>query len=621
MHTKPLPFLSVVVLLSLMLSLMLPTSVLADDIIQEEPTPEETTSEEAAPAGEAPEEGDEAGDSTPSAPEIVETLSEEDLVLVDAASGEPIVLGSEQAEEIMQEPIDPFIIRGGTTYSFTSADCDPLTAGDQPCSDPIQKAIDFSLDGEVIFIEPGVYVEQLEITKSITLQSTAPGVVIQSPNVLVDSFPSPGYTNKPIVYVHGADNVNLIGLTIDGDGNGNGNYRFIGIGYYNAGGMISDSTIMNITDTPFSGSQHGLGIYAYVNDGNPYNLVIDGNIVENYQKNGITLVGTTLTVEVTDNTVTGAGPLSAPGSPAQNGIQLSGGTSGLIQGNTVTGNNYDVSSNWISTGILLYGAGEVDVLDNFVDGNDVNLYLIGGGDTLIDGNTFSNGDWDGIYVYGTANNVTITNNLISGNEEGLGTNVVDESKMIVENNEFSGNTYGLSHYDAEELDATGNYWGCPGGPDDPACDTVVDGNVLYDPWKLISPFFVNKFQINSMLSCDGPTILTLPGAELTIAERCDVKAMSVPFTQGQLPGSLPDGWDFVSAFGVGFYNGNQDVTMNPGTSMQVEMVIPPAHYGAEFAILYWDPAASGWVSLPVEVVDDLVTTATTYGGLFVLVTR
>ncbi len=55
-------------------------------------------------------------------------------------------------------------------------------------------------------------------------------------------------------------------LIVDGAGKGNANYRFQGIGYHNAGGKVSGVEIKDVRDTPFSGSQHGVALYAYNED-------------------------------------------------------------------------------------------------------------------------------------------------------------------------------------------------------------------------------------------------------------------------------------------------------------------------------------------------------------------
>ena len=57
-------------------------------------------------------------------------------MLVDA-QGEPLVLATEEASELLIAPDPYFYVTVGevtTTYSFTALDCNPDIAGNQPCS-------------------------------------------------------------------------------------------------------------------------------------------------------------------------------------------------------------------------------------------------------------------------------------------------------------------------------------------------------------------------------------------------------------------------------------------------------------------------------------------------------
>jgi hypothetical protein len=161
-------------------------------------------------------------------------------------------------------------------------------------------------------------------------------VIVQSPSSLPLSFTT-SYEHHPIIYVHDTNDVSLVDLTVDGMGLGNTyNYdRFDGVAYYNAGGIIQNNTIMDITDTPLDGMQRGVGIYAYNADGSPRTLDVIGNTILDYQKNGMALSGNNLVVDVENNTVTGAGPTNQI---AQNGIQVSYGATGKVKGNKVSGN-------------------------------------------------------------------------------------------------------------------------------------------------------------------------------------------------------------------------------------------------------------------------------------------
>ncbi|MGE5483879.1 MAG: right-handed parallel beta-helix repeat-containing protein [Ignavibacteriales bacterium] len=208
--------------------------------------------------------------------------------------------------------------------------------------------------GGTVDVAAGTYIEQVEIAKPLTLEGAGPDTVIKSPEVLTIGFTTSA-PNKPIVYVHDATDVTIINLKIDGDGKGNANYRFDGIAYHNAGGMVENVEITGVRDTPLSGMQAGVAIYAYNDDDASRTLEVKDCEIGDFQKNGMALNGTGLTVTVTGNTVTGAGPTELI---AQNGIQVAYGAVGTVTGNNVTGCHYTGSPDWSAAGILLYQPGE-----------------------------------------------------------------------------------------------------------------------------------------------------------------------------------------------------------------------------------------------------------------------
>jgi hypothetical protein len=64
-----------------------------------------------------------------------------DVVVLDQ-NGESLPLASADAADVLAVP-DPYFTVGGTTYHFTTLDCDPITAGNQGCTNPIQASVDF----------------------------------------------------------------------------------------------------------------------------------------------------------------------------------------------------------------------------------------------------------------------------------------------------------------------------------------------------------------------------------------------------------------------------------------------------------------------------------------------
>jgi hypothetical protein len=248
----------------------------------------------------------------------------------------------------------------------------------------IQEAINL-VSGSTVNVAAGTYEEQLEITRNLSLIGAgAASTTVKSPATLTKYFMT-SVKNYPIVYIHDAAAVQVSSFTIDGAGRGNANYRFQGIGFSNAGGSVNNCTITDIRDTPFSGSQHGVGIYAYNTDGVSRAVTFAGNTITGFQKTGMALNAgdtTPLQVDVHGNQVTGVGATAVT---AQNGIQvwaLLG--SGTVTGNSVSGIAYTGTS-WVATSILKY-YGNVDITENTITQGHMGIYNIDGTGHL-NGNT------------------------------------------------------------------------------------------------------------------------------------------------------------------------------------------------------------------------------------------
>lgn len=147
------------------------------------------------------------------------------------------------------------------------------------------------------------------------------------------------------------------------------NARYFGVLNYGGKVDVKDSTISQIGDTPFNGSQHGIGIlYTTEKDLDRTTIsgnadgTISGNALVKYQKNGIVVRGAGASAKIERNTVTGYGPT---GVIAQNGIQVSYGASATVTGNTVSGHSYTDPPNTLpadaveACGLLFFKAGKV----------------------------------------------------------------------------------------------------------------------------------------------------------------------------------------------------------------------------------------------------------------------
>lgn len=205
-----------------------------------------------------------------------------------------------------------------------------------------------------INLEAGTYIGQFTIDRTVTLSATNPETtIIQAPDNLVTKFTADG-NNQPIIYVTNGATVTIKNLTVDGAKKGKADAdRFYGIAFYNAGGMVEQVIVKDIKDgSDMSGMQDGIGIYAYNENKEERNISIKGSTITGYQKGGIALMGEGLSVNVSGNTVTGAGETTKI---VQNGIQVSNGANGTVTENTVSGHIYTGTDLYDAAGIALSG--------------------------------------------------------------------------------------------------------------------------------------------------------------------------------------------------------------------------------------------------------------------------
>lgn len=248
----------------------------------------------------------------------------------------------------------------------------------------IQDGVNAAVNGDTINVAAGTYEEQVVVAKNVTLKGAGATSVIKAPNVIPVCFTT-SYPHYPVVCVKDGATATIDGFTVDGAGKGNSHYRFVGIAFRNAGGTVKNSTIKDIRDTPFSGAQHGVGIYSYNDDATSRNINVYDNVITGFQKNAMALNAgdaTPLVVDVQRNTVTGYGATTIT---AQNGIQVWADMgSGTIKDNTVSDIAYDNTSSsikWVATSILNFNA-DLNITGNTVSNGHVGVYNIIGSSTI-----------------------------------------------------------------------------------------------------------------------------------------------------------------------------------------------------------------------------------------------
>ena len=316
----------------------------------------------------------------------------------------------------------------------------------------IQSAVNSAGAGRAISVCPGVYAEQITISKPLTIRGvTSPATnggiaVVKAPGLNTMSSADGTYAAQILVT---AGPVTIADIAVDGAGafSGCGNqYILAGIEFSYA--VASTGTLsrvalrnQNVPDGAGGYCQLGAGV---VSQGQT-SLTVQQSSIHDFDWDGITAIYATVTGnEIVGVTGLVAGQLQTPavaracvvagvaigGQPGQvagntlstcvNGIAMSG-TTIPITGNTIL-NTY----NAISTGGNQAGAPGLIISNNKIAGAGRGIWNDGYGDT-ISNNQVSNASDTAIVLTGGNRNATVTNNAI--NEANVGISGVTGSTL------------------------------------------------------------------------------------------------------------------------------------------------------------------------------------------------
>ena len=365
----------------------------------------------------------------------------------------------------------------------------------------IQDAVDAATDGDTVNIDAGVFVEQVTVTKAITLQGAGiDQTVVKSP--VSDSLLQSGGNWKDLknrdvfaligIKTNSSSLVTIKNLTVDGDSKGflsdlrypdKNLYDFQGIGAFNSTVTIDTVKVTGVrelatdfgqtvpagytpTDQP-SGMNHNDSIFAESAAGaGTHTLTVTNSTVTKFQKNALLAWGPTLVVDINNNTFQGYGKtIWSTG----NALQIaSSDRSGLGGANgDRRGTSGSVTNNQIlGIGLVIPEPGQ--------DGSYLNLGLLGPSGILLwetangfqlTGNTITGPgvfSWHssitstdggygnmGIDIYNSPN-TSVTNNAVSGFDVGID----EESAVSGSHVTVSGNTMATNAIDI--LSASGN---------------------------------------------------------------------------------------------------------------------------------------------------------------------
>jgi hypothetical protein len=365
-----------------------------------------------------------------------------------------------------------FLVIGGGSAIAHGDDGATLVVDDDlacPSADhpTIQAAVDAAPPGSTIYVCPGVYDEQVEITKSLELvgkdfgNQDAP--IVRPTGVLPNSTSlSSGAPVAAIILADHAKSVDVEGLTLDGSASGIAGCapNFVGMYYRNSSGEFEHNAVRNIRLAPsLFGCQSGQGIFVQSGGGKSSQVEIAANTVHGYQKTGILANEVGTAVNVWGNTVSGFGVTP---DIAQNGIQIGWGAKGAVHHNSVINHVYGLcvtvsSCGASSTNILVFGldgpARDVSVTENVLGKAQVNIYFEADKSKVEKNLIFDTDVFDGIYVPGNSNRIhgnTINTSdeaaiWLDGTKNQVSWNIVNEAAEGI-HDEVGGNSIGFNAF-------------------------------------------------------------------------------------------------------------------------------------------------------------------------------
>ena len=258
----------------------------------------------------------------------------------------------------------------------------------------IDQAVNIVKTGGTINLGAGTYSQYVDINKDLTLNGAADNTtIIEKPSnaaaYVYDGYVNgtfkdfyDGVINKAIVLVENA-NANINGIVVDGTNVGKfggipAGQRLVGIGYNNAGGNVTSTTVQNVDTGIVAQSDSSANVFS-IYDQTAHNLAVTNSTIQNFATNGLLLDGALLTAGMSGDSINGS-------STSQLGVKIGYGTNGTIGTTAINGGVDGLIVDGLDSQIA-FNAG-----DSFSGQSDQYItltnYAMGGREVSVSGMTF-----------------------------------------------------------------------------------------------------------------------------------------------------------------------------------------------------------------------------------------
>jgi pectin methylesterase-like acyl-CoA thioesterase len=308
----------------------------------------------------------------------------------------------------------------------------------------IQDAVNAASPGDTVQVCPGVYAEQVTISKPLQLIGNN-GAILQPSGAAANTTGlGSGQSIAAILLVENATDVTVRNITVDGtDADINACAPdLVGVFFRNASGLLSRIALRNEKlSSSFNGCQSGSAILVQSGGGGTSVVSILDSSIHDYQKNGITANETGTQVTIEGNFVTGLGPTTGA---AQNGIQIGFGAAGTIRHNTVANHIWAPcvsvdSCTATADDILIFQSDDVQINNNVAGVSQTGMAIVGNNAKVFDNQIYDSQIFDSIELIGNSNTAernTISHSdqagvLVAGNSNVIRDNVINEAAFGV----------------------------------------------------------------------------------------------------------------------------------------------------------------------------------------------